>query len=302
MIARLLVCLLAVAGRAQGAGCTVEMRATVGLEVAGGAIMIPVEVNGISGTFILDTGAARTVVTPAAVARFGLARDEWTATTLHGVGGVERNRDANPRLITLGGIALHRRSLSMDATLRVAAMPRSIVAGHRIDGLLGRDFLSVFDIDLDSSGRVISLYNVRDCAGRFIPWTDRYVSLPVENMADNALIVSVVLDGTRLRGLLDTGANQTLIAAPGMARLGLSLDRLGGDPAQIVSGLGLHTVTVWRHRFGTIQIGGDIISSPSFLVAPVQLRPISDLLLGADWLLGRRLWISWSTRQIFAIR
>jgi hypothetical protein len=242
------------------------------------------------------------VVTPDAVDHFSLALDEWTATTMRGVGGIERRRNADPRSVELGGAALHRRSLARDATLRVATLPRSTVGGRRVDGLLGRDFLSAFDLDLDFPRRELTLYDVSGCAGRFLPWTEDYFAVPVEQPAESALVVPVELDGVRLRALLDSGASETLVAAPGMARLGLELGRLRYDPSQIVSGLGPHTVTVWQHKFHDFRTGEETVSNPTFIVAPIQLNPICDMLLGADWLTARRVWISYATRQLFATK
>jgi hypothetical protein len=280
--------------------CLVRQRAVVPLEIVGTVVLTPVTVNGIPGTFVLDTGSVKTVVTPGAVNHFGLALDEWTATTMSGVGGSERRRNADPRSIELGGVALHRRSLAQDSTLRVATLPQDKVGGHPIDGLLGRDFLSLFDLDLDFARRTLALYEVHDCSGRFLPWTEAYLSVPVENPAESALVVPVELDGVRLRALLDSGASGTLVAAPGMARLALGIDRLAGDPSQIASGLGPHTVTMWQHRFREFRIGGETSAAPLFSVAPIPLPFFSDMLLGADWLRGRRVWISYATNQLFA--
>lgn len=281
------------------AACVVRQRAGVTLDVVDSVILAPVAVNGIPGLFILDTGAAMTVVTPDAVRRLGISLDEWTATTMLGVGGIERRRNAKPRSVELGGVALRRRSLARDQTLRVATLARVTVGNQTIDGLLGRDLLSAFDLALDAKQRSLVLYDVRGCAGRFLPWLEAYSSIPVENPAESALVVSVELDGVRLRALLDSGATQTLVAAPGMARLGLGLDRLSGDPNQVVSGMGPHTVTMWHHRFREFRVGADTIGAPSFLVAPIQLTPISDMLLGADWFAGRKVWISYATNQLF---
>jgi hypothetical protein len=285
---------------ALAAACQVQQRAVVPLDIIGTTVLAPVTVNGIVGSFIVDTGATLSVVTPDAVHHFNLALDEWTATTMRGVGGLERRRNADPRTVELGGVALRRRSLARDSTLRVATLPRAEVAGHQIDGLLGRDFLSAFDLDLDFPYRRLTLYDVHDCTGRFLPWTEPYLSVAVEHPTESALVVPVELDGVPLRALLDSGAGQTLIAAPGMARLGLGLDRLRADPSRIVSGLGPRTVTVWQHRFGALRVGDETFAAPSFLVAPIELHPISDMLLGADWLLGRRVWISYATNQLFA--
>ena len=291
------VLLLVLVSAGSALACEVRERTSVALTPANGLLHVPVMVNEIEGDFILDTGASRTVVTPEAARRFRLTRDEWTATTTMGVGGLERHRDAVPRSLTLGGVPLHRRSLAQDQTLRVAGL-----RGGDADGLLGRDFLSAFDLAVDLTGRTLTLYDARGCAGRFLPWTDDYVSIPVETPADNALIVGVDIGGMRLRALLDTGASTTLVAAPGMARLGLGLDRLAGDPAQVVSGVGPHTVTMWRHAFHAPAIGGRVMPDSVFLVAPIRLRPVADMLLGLDWLRGGRVWISYATRQLFVTR
>ncbi len=302
MIGRLLACFLFVLTGAASAACVVRPLAGVPVDPVGSILLVPVVVNGIQGTFILDTGAGRTVVTPYAVEHFGLALDEWTSTTMRGVGGVERRRNANPKSISLAGVALKRRSLAEDSTLRVATLPHDMVAGRRIDGLLGRDFLSAFDLMLDLPHKVLALYEVRDCAGRFLPWTGDYVAVPVETPAESALVVPVELDGVRLRALLDSGASSTVVAAPGMARLGLGMDRLSGDPSQMVTGMGPNSVRMWRHRFGMLRIGMESFPGPSFLVAPIQLTPVADMLLGADWLMSRRVWISFATRQLFLAR
>jgi predicted aspartyl protease len=284
------------------AACMVQQRAIVKLQIIGSVVLAPVVVNGVPGSFILDTGAAKTVVSPDAVSHFGLALDEWTSTTMLGVGGAERRRNADPRSVELGGVRLHRRSLARDATLRVATLPGNVVGDRQIDGLLGRDLLSLFDLDLDFPRQTLTLYDVHGCAGRFLPWTEPYLSVTVDNPTESALLVPLVIDGVPLRALLDTGASRSLVAARGMARLGLGIDQLHGDTSQIVSGMGPHTVTMWQHKFRELQIGSETIPNPAFLVAPVQLQPISDMLLGADWLLGRRVWISYATNQLFATK
>ena len=303
MIVRMALCLVAlILPASASAACVVQQRTVVTLQIVGTVVLTPVAVNGIAGSFILDTGAAQTVVTPDAVRHFGLALDEWTASTMRGVGGVERRRNADPRSVELGGVALHRRSIAHDATLRVATLPVSRVGAWQIDGLLGRDFLSLFDLDLDLPRQTLTLFEVHDCAGGFLPWTEPYLSVAVENPSESALVVPLVIDGVPLRALLDSGANRSLVAAPGMARLNLGIDQLQGDPSQVVSGMGPHTVTMWQHKFRELRIGHERIADPVFLVAPVQLHPVSDMLLGADWLLGRRVWISYATNQLFATK
>ena len=53
------------------AACSVDARATVPLGIADNVLTVPVEVNGITATFVLDTGAQRSLVSIEAVQRLG---------------------------------------------------------------------------------------------------------------------------------------------------------------------------------------------------------------------------------------
>ncbi|WP_428485036.1 retroviral-like aspartic protease family protein [Rhodopila sp.] len=297
-----LLCLLfgfLTASGSASADCQVRKASSVALIVKDGSIMVPVEVNGATAVFILDTGAQRSLVTEAAVARLGLARDPWVGTTMSGIGGLNSRANADTRSLSLGGVPLVRHTLNHDTSLTVGVLPRAAVAGLVIDGLLGRDYLSMFDLDLDMLAHRLTLYRPIGCAGRFLPWGGGYAAIPVSIPTEHALVLPVVLDGVALRALLDTGASSSLLGAPGMFRLGLEPARLGADQADQVSGLGPRIVTMRRHRFDTLRVGSQTIDRPLIWVGPIRLTPIVDMLLGADWLAGRRVWISYATRQLF---
>ena len=295
---RFFILLLLVPGWAWGA-CVVQDRATIPLQIVDGMVLVPVMVNGIEGNFILDTGAARSVVTREATRHLTLARDPWVGTTMSGIGGVQRLPNANPQSLTLGGVPLVRRTVSHDTSLTVGTLPRTVAGGRIVDGLLGRDFLSVFDLVVDLPAKRVTLVTVTGCAGRFLPWPEPYAAMTAENPMENALVLPVLLDGVRLRALLDTGAGISLIAAPGMARLGLTLAQMENDPRQEVSGLGARTVAMHRHPFRTLLVGSLTTLRPAYWVAPIRLTPIVDMLLGADWLADKTVWISFATKQIF---
>jgi len=281
------------------AECLVRQTSSVALSVVGGRILVPVEINGTTSSFILDTGAQRSVVTEAAIRRLGLARDPWVGTTMSGIGGINDRANADPRRFTLGGVPLVRRTLNHDTSLAVGVLPGSSAPGPLVDGLLGRDYLSMFDLDLDVPALRLTLFQPVGCSGRFLPWADGYVAVPVSNPTESALVVPVVLDGTPLRALLDTGASGSLLGAAGIVRTRVDVAGPGSDPTDQVSGLGPHIVTMRRHQFHSLSVGGQIVQSPLVWVAPVHLTPIVDMLLGADWLAARRVWISYATHQLF---
>jgi predicted aspartyl protease len=298
----LLAVLLGWQGTARAA-CEIHARAEVPFTLTGGHLLVPLTVNGNAATFVLDTGAERSLVTPDAVRRLDLVSDQWVGTTMRGVGGVVEHQNADPRSLTLGGVALRRHTITHDTSLTVGALPE-MGAGGTVEGLLGRDFLSVFDLQLDMTEHRLTLYDVKGCSGRFLPWTQPYSAIAVATPMTHALVLPITLDGQLLSALLDTGASASIVTLPGMIRLGLTQEALAGDAGGVARGIGRGAPQMHRHRFASLQIGNETLRNPVLWVARVRVVPIVDALIGADWLaLQQRVWLSFATSQVFfAIR
>lgn len=276
------------------APCHVEMRASVPIRQAGGLFTVPVMINGANADFILDTGAERTVVGEQAARQLRIARDEWVSTDMRGTGGRDRQRLGRPASFTLGSVALHRHTVAADNSVAVGPIPDDI-AGHQVAGLLGQDFLSAYDIDIDPARGVLSLFDVAGCSGRFVPWTQPYLAMAAWRPIRNVLTIPVRVDGQALNGILDTGAVHTVITLPGMAALGLAQ----GGPGT-ASGFGRGSVSERMQHFGHVQIGGGPVEEADLQVSPIPTLRSTGALIGADWFGARRVWISWATNQVFA--
>lgn len=275
--------------------CRVDLRTSVPVTSVGGLFLVPVTVNDSVVDFLLDTGAERSVIGIAAADRLGVARDQWVSTDMQGAGGRDRRRLGRPRSLSLGGVALRRHTIAADHSLVVGPIPES-VAGRPIAGLLGQDYLSSFDVDLDPAAGLLKLYDVIGCSGMFVPWPDHPAALQASRPVRDILVLPVRIDNKMLTAELDTGASLSVIMAPGMLRLGLTA---GG--ADAVRGFGAGQIGARRQDF-TMQVGTLPAAKASMLVAPVRgLRSI-DMLLGADWAGSRHLWISWATNQVFVGR
>lgn len=283
------------------AACTVRERGTVLFAPVGRVLLVPLTINGVNANFIVDTGADHSLVTSEAVHRLGLASDQWVATTMRGVGGIVEHPNVDPRSLALGAVPLHPRTVTHDISLRVADMSWPLAPGLVVDGLLGRDLLSPFDVQIDVPDHRLTLFDVSGCSGQFVPWTGDVAVLPAAMPLAQMMIVPMQIDGHPLRALLDTGSESSLILAPGMFRLGLTPEMLARDPsAAIRGGIGPHALPVHRHAFSSWQVGSWAVQNPSIWVANARLMPIWDALLGADWLFAqRRVWISFATGQVF---
>ncbi len=281
------------------AECSVRLLTTVPIELADNNLLVSVAVNGRDATFILDTGADRTLMSEQAVGALGLERSGWVASTIMGIAGGQQRPDALPRSLSLGGVALRRHNLLGDTSVTVGPLPTSSIEGRAIAGMLGRDFLVAFDLDLDLPARRLALYDVHGCAAWFLPWTKPYAAIPAATPVGTALVIQTAIDGHPLRTLIDTGASGSLLTAPGMARLGLTPELLARDRGGNGHGVGPEAVPMRLHRFASLRVGPEVISNPSVWVATVHVVPIVDLLLGTDWMRSRHVWLSFATRQVF---
>ena len=112
---------------------------------AGGPIVAGVEINGAALRLVVDTGAERTMISPAAMARAGLSAEGGRPVRILGVTG------------SAVGIELVVPQMDV-AGARVGPL-QVVVHDARVgdaDGLLGRDVLDFFTLTVDSTaGRAI---------------------------------------------------------------------------------------------------------------------------------------------------
>jgi Aspartyl protease len=130
---------------------------SVGLKVTPGApITIEARLNGVSLTLIVDTGADRTVISPEAIERAGLGGQEGRTIQVIGVTGTSTASLVTIPLLDVAGARIG------PIVVVAHALPPSFrgpegsggAAEYSIDGLLGRDVLDGFTLNLDTaSGR-----------------------------------------------------------------------------------------------------------------------------------------------------
>ncbi|MDE2582149.1 MAG: aspartyl protease family protein, partial [Rhodospirillales bacterium] len=293
---------LCAAAARPAAACEVARAAVVPVVLRAGHPLVTARLDGQRASFILDTGAQRSLLTPEAVRRFRLKLDPWVGTTTIGIGGIERHRNAEVAELRLHGLALRQNTLLRGLSLSVGRIPTGQMGGAPVDGILGRDVLSAFDLSLDLGRRRITLYRVRDCRGRFLPWRRSYVPVPSLPGYRAVLGIPVHADGHVLRAMIDTGSTSALLSAAGMARLGLTQANLAREPMAEASGIGPRTLRVRVYRLGWLAVGASVATGVDVVAAPVVLTPVLDLLLGVDWLATHRVWLSYATGQVFVAR
>lgn len=111
---------------------------------AGGPIRAAASLNGAPLTLMLDTGAERTVISPAALSRAGIA-SLGRAVQILGVTGGAAAREVTVERLDLAGTRLGP----------LAIIVHDVGLGD-VDGLLGRDVLDYFTLTIDAAaGRAV---------------------------------------------------------------------------------------------------------------------------------------------------
>ena len=276
----------AVLGAGPAAASCPDALAKVPLNTGSGPCVVPVSLAGHTVRMVLDTGAERTVLTRAAVARFGLPLDDFVGSTMRGAGGrIDQHRNAIVPNLSIGGVGLAVQTPGAALSLPVVAFELDDIAG-----LLGGDVLRHTTLDFDFAGGWLSVLPDHTCA------LSAAEAVPLTLLRRFLLLAPVQLDGHKLTALVDTGASVSLINARGLYRLGLAPAQTAHDPQVSPKALG-GSISAQRHNFHTLRLGGREIASPSLLVYP-QPEPAFDLVLGLDILARQKIRLSYAEPRL----
>jgi predicted aspartyl protease len=288
----MLLALSACAEIAEGP-CGQTPRAVVPVELADGIPVVQMTINERPARMILDTGAQTFVLTETAVARLELATHTSVPIDISGTGGSSRRFAAVMRGIELApGFRL--------PDTYAAVIPRRLpeVGGIPVDGLLGVGVLNRWEIDLDLPASRMVLHEGRACSGPPAAFGSRVTEFKNIATQGGRFAIPVTLDDRRLVALLDTGAQSSIVGIGPAAARGVTQAMLDADPEQKLTGVGADVVQARRHRFRELRIGDDIARLPVLTVTPQNLGP-NEGIIGFDYLVHRRLWLSAARNLVF---
>jgi predicted aspartyl protease len=243
-------------------------------------------------SLVLDTGANRTVLTPTAAERIGAPAPKIEFDRhIQGIAGSVATREVELRNFTIGAVPIPWRRLT------VAPITTAKVASEILDGLLGVDVLSGFDIDIDLPHSRLVLYDKRSCP-LGPPWAVSHYAFSAGRSGAEHLFFPVELDGRTLTAIVDTGAQRTTLAARAAPAVGVTEAQLAQDRPIVAQGVTAEQLKSRVHRFSRLKIGNLTIRDPELVVTDLKL-PDAEIILGVDLLKTRRIWLSYALQQVF---
>lgn len=288
-------------------GCALTMQARLPMTEVSGQYLVPVDIGGKNYLMVVDTGA-QTALTPAAVDMMGLATDYMPTHRIAGI-GTGGSRIQDNRMIPslkLGPLEWTQLKVAMGSMF----VPKQPEEQPQVVGLLGSDILSRYDIEFDFAAKQMMFYSVRNCAGWFVPWPEkyyRYAPAPVkldyfsDILRARKFLMPVTLNGHPARAVLDTGAVRSIVTKKAARNVGLGEQERNPFlevPVTHFSGFGEKTIPTYVYRFDTLEIGPFSFQHIPLAVVDTDLNQ-EDMLLGMDFMGSQRVWISYSNNLVF---
>ena len=260
-------------------------------------LFVPVQVNAVSSLFFIDTGAATTTLSKRLSDQLMLPRDYDHTTDMFGVGGMESHLYiAQTKDFAIQAIHIAKQGFP------VAEFDQQMADGSPAGGLIGADFLSRFDVDIDVPGRRLSLWHVDGCAEVKPDWSGASYSAALEIAPSRHISVVARLDDASLDLMIDTGAPTLVLSTRAAARAGAMPEILGQNRTMIGQGVNARPFSAWLHIFRRLDVAGQVFGDVrTIVVAPGRVQT-GDGLLGLAFLKRARVWLSYSTARIFLQR
>ena len=277
------------------ADCKLSRVVELPVTMRGHQPLITVKVNGKDARFIVDTGAFWNSMSPGSAAKYGLGLSPAPfGLTIQGVGGTTMNISlGTAQDMTFAGVGLHRvQFIVMDKGFGGEA------------GLIGENFLKQFDVEYDFANGVIRLFKPEGCGQADLAyWVGPSQAYGIARMdgsdpGEPAIMSTAEINGQRVRVALDTGAYNSVLSLGAAARAGVHPD----DPGVVASGYGQGVTQrsytrSWLAPFSSFKFGDEEIKN--FKLGVEDMKLSFDMLLGADFFLSHRVFVSNSQHKIY---
>ncbi|MDE1145502.1 MAG: retroviral-like aspartic protease family protein [Azospirillaceae bacterium] len=286
-------------GRAgEAAKCKLGKLGTLNLTMDGNMPLLDATVNDQKVYLLMDTGAALSLITKPATDRLQLTRHAVPFASVEGVGGRAQLYVARVKELKLG-----------EWTARNIDMPVSSnhdIGAPDIAGILGENFLSQFDLDIDIAHNSVVLLKAMDCDDDtpLVLWQGNYADADIgrSQQGNPKIWLTVKLNGQDVHAILDTGAYTSVLTQRAAERAGIKPDSPGVTRSGGSQGIGDNEVQDYVGVFDSFELGDEQIKH-------VRLRfgdlfehrgyNVPEMLLGLDFLRAHRVMVAHSQRKIY---
>jgi len=277
---------------AEAPRCRYVKLAKLPLQYTGPSLQVTTQgrIDGTPASMLVDTGAYDTLLTRTGTERRGM-RLSNTGRVAQGVGGFSSVYQTRVREFVAGP------AHSDSGTMRVLS---DFANPPSYDAILGAPFLLQTDLEISLATKEMTFFQPVDCGDSFLAYWDADAHvIPFEASYENSPNpnFTVLVNGEKMRAMIDTGAVASSISLAAAKRAGLDLQAPDVTRGIDVVGVGDKRVARWHAVFKTFQIGEQIIRNPD--IGVVDGHDSIDLILGDDFLRAHRVLFAMSQRKLY---
>lgn len=236
----------------------------------GSSYLVPVNINGTSQKFVLDTGGYTTQISRATVNALGLPEKSTRGEMIDAYGHMS-DRAAMVAALDLGKMQWQNR------WYQISPHPD---LGDGVAGLLSTDLFARYDVDLDFGAGRLNYFSTDHCDGRVSYWPERPLAVIPMTLTGNQITLPVTVDGKEMTAIVDTGATFTVMNAD-TARKTFGLVAGSPDLPQTGSSSDL---PIYHHTFEKLSFEGITVMNPKIGIVPDRMARkdrINDMVLGS---------------------
>jgi hypothetical protein len=308
--------LLATSGLPAAGACRLDKVAELPVTMQQGLPVVTAQVNGTAVPFIVDTGAASTLLSTRTAAALHLAVNP-------------ADSPFGPLLAVNGSTWINIQGAIVTLSVPGLSVPHHNIAvtDIAVPGLLAQDFLRrgdvndfrvLGDVEYDLAHGVIRLWHSRGCSHRELAYWTRSAPAPVSALnidietegparrstARNPYTLGEVhVNGTLAVALFDTGSPFSMLSVHTATRAGIGPGSAGVVPQGRLAIPGGQPLDLWTAQVGSFRIGSEEITNTHLHVGEFWVRDRHmlrriDMVLGADFFRSHHLYIASSQGEL----
>jgi tetratricopeptide (TPR) repeat protein/predicted aspartyl protease len=281
---------------AVAAGCVVERWAQLLVTMDGTRPLIHAQINGSDALFLADSGAFYSSLTTAAASQYRLTLYPAPfGFEVRGIGGGSRPSLTEVAIFTLFGMPFKK--------VQFLVLPNDLGTG--VAGIVGQNVFRISDVEYDLANGVIRMVRTRDCKKAMLAYWARDTEKPVSVIdiefgtptAPHTRGVAYV-NGTKIRVLFDTGASTSYLTIAAAKRAGVTPESPGVVDGGMGGGIGSNLRRSWIAPFASFKVGDEEVRNTRLRIGEGNLLD-EDMLVGADFFLSHRIYVSNGQHQLF---
>jgi len=151
---------------------------------------------------------------------------------------------------------------------------------------------------------VIRLFHTHDCEKTNLAYWhgDAPVSIVPDSRdlaADPNIVGPAMINGAKINVLFDSGGGRSVLDFRAARRAGVKLDVPEVNPGGAWHGINGRTFETWITHFDSLDVGGELIRNARLRIADIETVGGADMLLGADFFLSHRIYVSTTVHRVF---